>query len=384
MPSIDFVVSSAIKRTPRVMQLEGMFDVPAQEKLTHHWHGDLPIEAKPWNIGLIVGPSGVGKSSIARKLFGDPKAMKWASASVIDDFDAALSMQDISATCSAVGFNTIPSWMKPHSVLSTGEQFRVALARHLLSDADPIVVDEFTSVVDRQVAHIGSIAVAKHIRKRERKFVAVTCHYDVIEWLQPDWILEPATMTFRWRSVQRRPEINVEIARVDYSAWQLFAPFHYLTKELHRAANCFVLFADGEPASFAGVLHRPHPKVDDIKGVSRLVTLPDYQGLGLAMIIVDKLGALYKDLGQRLRTYPAHPSLVRSFDRSLNWHMEKKPGSFSPLVGRSSSLGGVGIRSTLPDKGRNMGGRPCAVFEYVGATANDKEKARALIDRTRA
>ena len=80
--------------------------------------------------------------------------------------------------------------MKPFSVLSTGEQFRVALARHLLSDDDPIVVDEFTSVVDRQVAHIGSIAVSKYVRKRDRKFIAVTCHYDVIEWLQPDWILE--------------------------------------------------------------------------------------------------------------------------------------------------------------------------------------------------
>jgi hypothetical protein len=122
--------------------------------------------------------------------------------------------------------------------------------------------------------------VQKYVRKRQRKFVAVTCHYDVIEWLQPDWMLEPATMTFQWRAVQRRPDLAVEIARVDHSAWRLFAAFHYLTGELHRAANCFVLFVDGVPASFGAVLHRPHAKVDDVKGLSRLVTLPDYQGMG--------------------------------------------------------------------------------------------------------
>jgi ABC-type ATPase with predicted acetyltransferase domain len=76
------------------------------------------------------------------------------------------------------------------------------LARALLEGGDQIVIDEFTGVVDRQVAKIGSDAVQKFIRKRGKKFVAVTCHYDVIEWLRPEWMLEPATMTFQWRSVQ--------------------------------------------------------------------------------------------------------------------------------------------------------------------------------------
>ena len=76
------------------------------------------------------------------------------------------------------------------------------------------------------------------------------------------------------------------------------------------------------------MLHRPHPKAEDIKGVSRLVTLPDYQGLGLAMILVDWLGAAYRAAGLRLHTYPAHPALVRSFDRSPNWVMRKRPGTY--------------------------------------------------------
>lgn len=375
MPSIDLLVSTQLDRTPRVKQLEGMFDVPAAEKLTHHWQGEVPTDQRDWNIGLIVGPSGCGKSQIMRKLYGDPATFSWSAGSVIDDFAKDHVIQKIAEVCGAVGFNTIPSWMKPFSVLSNGEKFRVELARHMLETADPIVIDEFTSVVDRQVAQIASHAVQKYVRKNNRKMVAVSCHYDILDWLQPDWILEPATMTFQWRSVQRRPELNAEIARVDHAAWKMFAPFHYLTADLHRAAACFCLFINDVPTTFAGVLHRPHPKADDIKGVSRLVTLPDYQGLGLAMILVDRLGAAYKAIKYRLHTYPAHPSLVRSFDKSKMWAMQKRPGVFSPLVGRTSTL----TKSGLKGGKMRVGGRPCAVFEYAGAAADDRVLAANLI-----
>jgi ABC-type lipoprotein export system ATPase subunit len=332
-----------------------MFDVPARQKLSHHWKGDLPIDEKDWNIGLIVGPSGAGKSSIAKQLFGAPRTIKWKAKSIIDDFDSKHSIEDIAATCSAVGFNSIPSWMKPYSVLSTGEKFRAEMARHLLEDPDPIVVDEFTSVVDRQVAKIGSHAVQRIIRKQKRKFVAATCHYDVIDWLQPDWMLEPATMTFQWRSLQRRPELAIEIARVDYSAWHFFAPFHYMSADLNKTAACFVLFVEGLPATFAAVLPRPHAKVRDLKAISRIVTLPDYQGIGLAMVLVDALGAAYRAIGYRLRNYPAHPSFVRSHDHSPKWRLCKRPGEFQSPPSATSSL---------PRDWKMT--RPCGVFEYCG------------------
>jgi ABC-type lipoprotein export system ATPase subunit len=369
---VDLNVETKLVRSTRIKQLSSMFDVPAAEKLSHQWSGDVPIEDRDWNVGLIVGPSGAGKSSVARQMFGEAPTMTWNSPSVCDDFDKRFGIQDVAEICSAVGFNTIPSWMKPHAVLSTGEKFRVELARHLLEGGDPIVVDEFTSVVDRQVAHIGCHAVQKYVRKNNRKFVAVTCHYDVLEWLQPDWILEPATMSFQWRLLQRRPAIDVEIARVDHSAWKLFAPFHYLTGELHRAAACYVLFVGGVPAAFQGILHRPHPTAQNIKASSRGVTLPDYQGLGLIFVMVETLGAAHKAIGNRFRTYPAHPSLIRSFDRSKNWIMTKEPGKFSNRLSESSNLGG-------PRRAK-MGSRPNAVFEYCGPTMDDPIKARAFID----
>lgn len=371
MSRVDLVVECEASSSMRARQLEAIFDVPRREKQTMEWHGEVPLEGQDWNVGLIVGPSGAGKSSVARQLFGAERvdrAFSWAGKSVLDDFADLHSIEEIADVCKAVGFNTIPAWLRPHAVLSTGEKFRVDLARRLLEQDDPIVVDEFTSVVDRQVAQIGSHAVQKYVRAQGRKFVAVGCHYDVIEWLQPDWVLEPATMSFQRRSLQRRPPVDVEVTRVEYEAWHTFAPFHYMSADLGTPARCFALFVGGRMAAFAGVLYRMHPKVQDVAGVSRLVTLPDFQGLGLAPILVDKLGALFKGIGMRLHTYPAHPALIRGFDKSPVWAMVRKPGFVNGTV--ASPTG-----KKKKDGTSGFGGRPCAVFEYVGPAVPFTEAA---------
>jgi ABC-type ATPase with predicted acetyltransferase domain len=94
----------------------------------------------------------------------------------------------------AVGFGSIPNWLKPYHVLSNGEKMRVDLARSLL-EKDFIVFDEFTSVIDRNVAETACIAVKKAIERTGKKFIAVTCHYDVIEWLEPDFVFNTNSMS---------------------------------------------------------------------------------------------------------------------------------------------------------------------------------------------
>lgn len=364
---------------PRVRQLEGMFDVPRSDRSSLVWEGEVPIEAGDWNVGLIVGPSGSGKSTLLRELCGEPRVPTWGAPSVVEDFDPALSMEDIAAACSAVGFNTVPAWMRPYGVLFNGEQFRVGLAR-LLVEAAPgsvVAIDEFTSVVDRQVAKIGAHAVQKFARARGLRLVVATCHYDVTEWLRPDWVLEPAGMRFertagRW---ERRPGIDAELRVVPRSLWELFAPYHYLTADLSPAARCYALFVDGRPVAFAGVVHRPHPIAKDIFGVSRLVTLPDWQGLGLAFVLCDYLGAAYRGCGRRLHMYPAHPALVRGFRKSMRWELRKDPG-YEPRQGLSA-------RSMFAKGGANegskpLGRRPCAVFGYVG-DAMRRVEAEAIL-----
>jgi len=100
------------------------------------------------------------------------------------------SIKEIEKTFTSVGFASPPSWLKPYDVLSNGEKMRVDLARSILEDKEVIVFDEFTSVVNREVAKTSSYAISKAVRKQNKKFIAVACHKDIIDWLEPDWIYD--------------------------------------------------------------------------------------------------------------------------------------------------------------------------------------------------
>lgn len=193
MPSFDFVKKSDIDKTFRVAKIISDFDVQLEHSNERFCGSiDLPND---WNIGLIVGSSGTGKTTIAKELFKEEliTTFEYTHKSVVDDMNAD-SVDDIEKMFYAVGFGSVPSWLKPYSVLSNGEKMRVDLARALL-ERDFVVFDEFTSVVDRNVAQTASIAVNKAIKRLNKKFIAVSCHRDIIEWLQPDWVFDTDTMS---------------------------------------------------------------------------------------------------------------------------------------------------------------------------------------------
>lgn len=193
MQNFNIVKKSNIDKTFRVAKIMGDFDVQL-EHANERFEGTIELP-KEWNIGLIVGASGTGKSTIASELFGDCmiKGYEYKSKSVIDDMPKDCSVDDISKMFYTVGFGSVPSWLKPYHVLSNGEKMRVDLARALLEN-DKICFDEFTSVVDRNVAQTACIAINKSVKKLNKQFIAVTCHYDVIEWLQPDWVFDTNKM----------------------------------------------------------------------------------------------------------------------------------------------------------------------------------------------
>jgi len=166
-----------------------MFDLRAAT-IREQFIGSLAIEGCDWNVGVIYGASGSGKTTIARELFPDVyiKAYEYSAASVIDDMPKECDVKTITAAFNAVGFSSPPSWLKPYGVLSNGEKMRTDLARAILEAREMIVFDEFTSVVNREVAKIGSAAIQKAVRRAGKRFVAVSCHDDILPWLEPDWV----------------------------------------------------------------------------------------------------------------------------------------------------------------------------------------------------
>ncbi|MBL8867364.1 MAG: GNAT family N-acetyltransferase [Planctomycetia bacterium] len=308
-----------MRRSVRVRQVEGMFDVPPEPHARRVWdyHLDLPAD---WSVGLIVGPSGSGKSTLARELFGNRLIDGWpwpADASVVDGFSESLTIQEITGLLSSVGFSSPPGWLKPYHVLSNGEKFRVDVARTLAEQPDLAVIDEFTSVVDRTVAQIGSHAVQKAVRKSGRRLVAVSCHYDIAEWLEPDWMLDVQTGEITRRSL-RRPQLEVAVRRADRSAWSIFRDHHYLSHDLARNATCFVAKVRGQPAAFLAVLSAPHPSHPRWRA-SRIVCLPDYQGIGVGGRLTDLIAAAYSATGKEFTVVTSHPALIARMARHQHW-----------------------------------------------------------------
>lgn len=362
-----------IKRTPRLLQMEGLFDVSPSHRSQEQWTVNLQLP-ESWNVGLIVGPSGCGKTTIARELFGQHmmNGYSWPEdKSILDGFPAQMSIKEIVELLSSVGFSSPPSWVRPFHVLSNGEQFRVNMARTLAESKETAVVDEFTSVVDRTVAQIGSAAIAKTVRRRNQKFIAVSCHYDITEWLEPDWMYEPATDTLTVGRLLQRPKIELAIKRVHSSAWQLFRKHHYLDTSLHVAARCFVAFWRDIPVAFASVLHFPHPKTPNMKREHRTVCLPDYQGVGIGNKLSEYVGALVRGIDCRYVSITSHPAMMKARAKSSQWRMIAKPNAATKTL-PGKDLAGNGSGAT-----GKIAGRLRATFEYVGP-AMDKAQALAL------
>ncbi len=150
---------------------------------------ELPIEGMDWKIGLIVGASGSGKTSVGSRIFGEPIHDLYAGwdpdRPVVDCIAPDGDFNAVTGTLSAVGLGDVPAWLRPFHVLSNGEKFRAGLARLVCERPERAVVDEFTSVIDRQIAKVGAAAFAKTWRKGTGQVVLLSCHYDIVEWLQP-------------------------------------------------------------------------------------------------------------------------------------------------------------------------------------------------------
>jgi GNAT superfamily N-acetyltransferase len=404
MPCIEVKVDCPVFDSFRVQQVAGMFDVPISQRLSEQFRVELPdsVDLAPgespdlapgespganWRIGLIVGPSGSGKSTIARRIFGDRlyRQQEWPRDRAVIDGLGDRPIKEITGLFTAVGFSSPPSWIKPYHVLSGGERFRCDLARALsgvdsgewiVDSEEPkalksslstnyyplstplIAFDEFTSVVDRDVARVCSAAIAKGIRSGRiaGRFVAVTCHYDVTEWLQPDWVLDMATGEFQRRCLQR-PPIELRIFRCRRAAWEMFKRHHYLSGSLSTAARCFLALWKGNPVAFCATISLIGRK--NRWRVSRIVTLPDYQGIGIGMAVTESVAELHRGEGHRVNVTASHPALIAHCRRSPRWRAVNVKKTGTPHTDRFI-------------KGyRGSAGRAVVSFEYVGAGTRD-------------
>lgn len=181
-------LKSSVSRDEFIEASEKSFDcLFTGESTFYPWQlpKNLP---KDFRIGVIVGSSGSGKSTLLKE-FGSELLPVWdPSKAIISHFK---SPDEGISKLSSVGFNSIPSWYKSYNVLSNGEKFRADLAVKIKTGA---VIDEYTSVVDRTVAKAASIALSRYVKSHDIKNVVIsTCHHDIVDWLEPDWVINTDT-----------------------------------------------------------------------------------------------------------------------------------------------------------------------------------------------
>ena len=332
-----------------------------------------------WNIGVVVGPSGSGKTSIGRQIFGENKIYDYTQGwspdkPIIDDIAPNGDFNEVTAALANVGLGSVPSWLRPFRVLSNGEQFRAGLAKIVCEKPDEIVIDEFTSVIDRQIARIGSQAFQKAWRRGnpKGKVVLLTPHYDILDWIQPDWVIDTKTKTFVRGVLRQRPKINLDIWQVDSSYWKFYKPHYYLDLPEPVAAMHFIGTVDGELACH--IVVAPRFEVHGYRA-TRLVTMPEWQGAGVGSKFLNFIAQYHLDGngrgGHKYVTYfhTSHPQLCAYLRHSSKWVQVS-----AVLYGGNKKKSGESILRSQKRKksklicGAGYGGHFRAVqgFKYIG------------------
>jgi GNAT superfamily N-acetyltransferase len=359
--------------TYRAARVKSLFNVESGANFT--LGANLPIDTADWQIGVVVGPSGSGKTSVGSALWGADAVYRpaWPTHKpIIDAIAPDGGFDAVTAALSSVGLGSVPAWLRPYHVLSNGEQFRATLAR-LISEA-PVraVLDEFSSVVDRQIAQIGAAAFAKAWRRTRGQVVLLSCHYDVLDWLQPDWVFDTATGQFQRGWLRRRPRIDVDLWETDWRHWPRFEPHHYLKLPRMIAATNYVATVDGQLAAHLAVSTRPG--LIEARAC-RLVVMPEWQGAGVGVRFLDAVCDRWlhgrNRYGKPMRTlfHTSHPGLAAALRRNPRW-TQVSGRLYGDNKGRSmASMNASAARRGAAGSGKcGYGGHFRAVqgFRYLG------------------
>ncbi len=389
MPHVDLTVTCPVYDSFRVQQVAGMFDVPISQRASERFRLEIPNLGDDWTIGVIVGPSGSGKTTIARELFGPRlyRTRPWPSDRAVVDCLGDLPIKEVVALFTIVGFNSPPSWIKPYCVLSNGERFRCDLARALAERRKPGARKKnksegkekgkrrtvgrsrrrYPSARPRPLRWLFSTSSpawstggwpGPFQRRFPRGFARAGSsgglwrRPTMTTWWtgsRPDWVLDMASNSFSWRRLPR-PPIRLEVFRCGRAAWGMFARHHYLTGSLSPGARCFLACWDGAPTTFCATVpilgRRGHWRV------TRIVTLPDYQGMGIGMAVLESVAQWHRDQGLRINLTASHPAVLAHCRRSPAW--------------RAVGVKRLGSRGARRFDYRGSVGRAVVSFEYFG------------------
>jgi len=345
-------------------------EIRARYDIKDHVETPVTIPNLPQDgIVLIVGTSGSGKTTIL-KTVDDPKPIVVDDTKpVIENFSTAERGEELLLAC---GLRTIPAWFRTPDTLSNGEYHRFEIALGL--DQGHNIIDEFTSVVDRDTAKSLALSIRKFYDRRgttDPLYIA-SCHRDIIDWLDPNWVYDTDLQKLdNRRSLLRlgtRPRLSLTIRSTTPDYWRYFSKYHYLDTTMSRSVHCYVLLLGNKPIGFHAAIHSTNRDIHSYWRGHRTVILPEFQGMGIGTAFSDAVAQIYVDKGLRYFSKTAHPSFGEHREKSPLWratstNRKSRKGSYLLKDGTIRAMPGYGGNAQIALRDAD---RVCYSHEYIG------------------
>jgi len=335
-------LQSSVSDSFRCQKAANSLDIDVKKKLKHVLKIDADLE-KQFNLGLIVGSSGSGKTTLAKKIYGNDCFTEYLdlSKTILDQMPKELSYDDCVSNLLAMGLGSVPCWLRPTHTLSNGQRARAEAVLQLTvkNQTNVTIIDEWTSVVDRTVAKAMSNCIQKASRKLKKTIILLSCHYDVIEWLNPDWIIDCNKQKYEDRrsmvgTFERTDRLRLDIRKVERSSWRYFSKYHYLSDRLPGGEIfLFGLFHNDQQIGFqcfAGYV----PGKQNILHFNRTVIHPDYVGLGLGIKLINETSQIMAKKGYKIMGKFSNVAVFNAMKKYRNlWKFEGSTVDYTLKMG---------------------------------------------------
>lgn len=202
----------------------------------------------------------------------------------------------------------------------------------------------------------------------------LSCHYDILDWVQPDWVYDTATGQFQRGWLRRRPAIDLDIWQTDWRHWPTFESHHYLKLPHMIAATNYVATVGGQPVAHVAVSTRSRVEAR----ACRLVVMPEWQGAGVGLRFLNAVCEMWlrgeNRYGRPMPTlfHTSHPGLCAALRRAPGWTQVS-----GALYGGDKARCAASIKASCAKRpgrrgdGSGYGGHFRAVqgFRYIGKEA---------------
>jgi len=322
--SVSFTQEPSLgTRTARVAEAFGV----GLEQKTFTVFKNTEIDIRLGDVIYITGDSGGGKSVLLQELYNRLTSFSDIFGMVASDKEFSVNddilvdslgrtVDEAISYLSFAGLNDAYLFLRRYSDLSDGQKYRYKIAKLLSLNRDVIIFDEFCSMLDRETAKAVAFCIQKLIRKSKKTLIVATAHHDLIQDLSPSVLIRK---NYGYETDVTYPKtINIQCSLIDkvtieygtIEDWRGLEYFHYRAGIPYGPQKIFVakigdrivgaIIYSNSPLSckprnlYLGYVPTAEEINKDFVIISRVVVLPKFRGIGLAVKLVKETLPLIK------------------------------------------------------------------------------------------